>query len=48
MLSIPKHQLQKFVGCLKMSTNNDPKESEYTYYVMTTDTLAILKTSHTD
>ena len=28
---MPKHQLQKFIACLKMSTNNEPKKSEYTY-----------------
>ena len=33
MLPIPKYQLQKFVGCFKMSTNNEPKES--TYYTIT-------------
>ena len=35
MLSVPKHQLQKFIACLKMSANNEPKESEYTYYTIT-------------
>ena len=35
MLSISKHQLQEFIGCLKMSTNDEPKESEYTYYAIT-------------
>ena len=41
MLSISKHQLQKFIGCLKMSTNNEPKEgTNYTitplkYYALT-------------
>ena len=27
---MPKHQLQKFIACLKMSNNN-----EYTYYTIT-------------
>ena len=35
MLSIPKHQLQKYFVCFKMSTNNEPNESEYTYYTIT-------------
>ena len=30
---MPKHQLQKFIACLKMSTDNEPKES--TYYTIT-------------
>ena len=30
---MPKHQLQKFIGCLKMFTNNEPKER--TYYTIT-------------
>ena len=26
---MPEHQLQKFIVCLKMSINNEPKESSY-------------------
>ena len=33
LLSFPKRQLRKFIGCLKMSANDEPKDS--TYYAIT-------------